>query len=229
MLVLREGKGVKTNCGAQALVVDPDDGTRALLNSLLDREGFSVREAASGDVALREATAERPALVILEVNLPGITGYEVCRLLRREYGDEIPIVFLSGTRVEAFDRVAGLLIGADDYLVKPFDPDELLARVRRLTSRRSRRDFPRARNGGTRGFLGLTTREAQVLELLVDGLNQEEIAVRLVISPKTVGTHIQRVLSKLSVRSRTQAVALAAREGFFRVETEEWPARVASG
>ena len=124
--------------------------------------------------------------------------------------------------------MAGLLIGADDYLVKPFDPDELLARVRRLTSRRSRRDFPRASNGGTRGFLGLTTREAQVLELLVEGLNQEEIAVRLVISPKTVGTHIQRVLSKLGVRSRTQAVALAAREGFFRVETEERPARVAS-
>ena len=228
MPVLGEGKSVKAICGAQALVVDPDDGTRALLNSLLDREGFSVREAASGDVALREATEERPALVILEVNLPGITGYEVCRLLRREYGDEIPIVFLSGTRVEPFDRVAGLLIGADDYLVKPFDPDELLARVRRLTSRRSRRDFPRAWNGGTRGLLGLTTREAQVLELLVEGLSQEEIAVRLVISPKTVGTHIQHVLPKLGVHSRTQAVAFAAREGFFRVETEEWPARVAS-
>jgi DNA-binding NarL/FixJ family response regulator len=92
--------------------------------------------------------------------------------------------------------------------VKPFDPDELIARVRRRISSAS---HIRMRRGVT--LADLTTRELEVLSLLAQGLGQDEIAHELVISPKTVGTHIQHTLSKLHVHSRAQAVALAHREG----------------
>jgi DNA-binding NarL/FixJ family response regulator len=119
----------------------------------------------------------------------------------------LPVVFLSGTRVGPLDRIAGLLIGADDYVVKPFEPDELLARVRSLLRRHS------GTNGGDSKahslMDGLTPRERQVLDLLAAGHSQDEIAGELFITPKTVATHIQRVLGKLGVHNRAQAVTLA--------------------
>jgi DNA-binding NarL/FixJ family response regulator len=140
------------------------------------------------------------------VRLPGISGYEVLRELRSRYGETLPIIFVSGERVEAFDRVAGILLGADDYVVKPFAPDELIARVRRLVFRAGS-DDP--------GALGtkLTRREQEVLQLLASGLTQQQIAKQLVISSSTVDSHIEHVLEKLGVRSRAQAVALALRSG----------------
>ena len=143
--------------------------------------------------------------------LPGTTGYEICRELRQRYGDELPIVFVSGERREAADRVVGLLIGADDYLVKPVDAEELIARLRRLITKSW---GSQARDSGAAppAFAGLTTRENEVLRLLARGLDQGTIAQQLAISPATVGTHIQRILNKLDVHSRTQAVALAYRE-----------------
>ncbi len=106
-----------------------------LMVELLQRIGCTVYEAASGDEALDVAETVRPALVILDVDLPRISGYEVCRELRDAFGDAVAIMFVSGTRAEAYDRVGGLLIGADDYVVKPFDPDELLSRARVLLRR----------------------------------------------------------------------------------------------
>jgi DNA-binding NarL/FixJ family response regulator len=150
-------------------------------------------------------------MVLLDVNLPGTSGYAVCNELRQRLGHQLPIVFVSGDRTEPFDRVAGLLIGADDYITKPFDPDELVARVRRMLERTQMR---RPRITYEDPF-GLTRREREVLSLLVDGLTQVSIADRLYLSPKTVGTHIQRIIGKMGVNSRTQAVALAAREHIF--------------
>ena len=159
--------------------------------------------------ALAEVERQEPALVLLDVQLPELNGYEVCRELRERYGRRLPIIFLSGSRTEPLDRAGGLLIGADDYIVKPFDPDELLARVRRFLPAEGRvRDNGDAVDGWTR----LTPREREVLCHLANGLSQDEIAATLVISPKTVATHIQRILGKLGVRSRAQAVALAHRE-----------------
>jgi DNA-binding NarL/FixJ family response regulator len=217
---LERGRG----CGHPVLVVDDDDGCRMLMIELLQRIGCTVYEAASGDEALDVAETVRPALVILDVDLPRISGYEVCRELRDAFGDSIAIMFVSGTRAEAFDRVGGLLIGADDYVVKPFDPDELLTRARVLLRRAGRG------NGNGNGSLTkvsltpdtpgapLTSREREVLELLARGLNQEQIAVSLFISSKTVATHIQRTLAKLGVHSRAQAVAYAHRTGLLSAD-----------
>jgi DNA-binding NarL/FixJ family response regulator len=101
--------------------------------------------------------------------------------------------------------VSGLLLGADDYVVKPFAPDELLARVRRLLARS-------ADTNETRSF-DLTAREVQVLSQLAAGHDQARIAEDFVISEKTVATHIQHILAKLGVHSRAEAVAFAHRHG----------------
>jgi two-component system, NarL family, nitrate/nitrite response regulator NarL len=189
---------------AQILIVDDDRHSRALISRVLRRAGYSTYEAKAGEEALAAAKRARPALVIVEALLPGMSGYEVCRELKDEFGEALPIVFVSGNRTEPGDRVAGLLLGGDDYVVKPFDPDELLARVRRL--------LPTPLDDG-RTAHKLTARELHVLSLLVDGLTQSEIAEKLFISPKTVGKHIEHILAKLGVHSRAQAVALAVRNG----------------
>ena len=186
------------------LIVDDDPTMRELLSGLLDQAGLPTRQVASGEEALADARRQRPRLVLLDVRLPGVSGYEVCRELRQRFGEQLPIVFVSGERVEPFDRTAGLLLGADDYVVKPFAPDELIARVRRLVARvttpAEKTDRPK-----------LTRREGEVLHLLADGLAQPEIAQELVISSKTVSSHIQHILAKLGVHSRAQAVAAVHR------------------
>ena len=169
----------------------------------MERNGFNVVEVASGEQALEAVSESRPSIALLEIPLGPLSGYEVCRALRAEHGDELPIAFVSGSRTESYDRVAGLLVGADDYIVKPYAADELLTRVRNLV-RRSRPLAPTV-------AASLTRREREVLRLLVEGMRAEEIAGRLFISRKTVGTHIENILRKLGVRSQAQAIALAYR------------------
>jgi DNA-binding NarL/FixJ family response regulator len=200
------------NGAATVLLVEDDEGLRGLMTSLLEEASYTTVEVGSGEDALQVTTQRRIDIALLDVELPGLSGYEVCRRLREQLGPSLPIMFVSGSRTEALDRVAGLLIGADDYLVKPFAPEELLARVRALL-RRAQAGRPANGNGTGNGNGGLTSRELQVLNLLAEGRSQSEIAKELVISPKTVGTHLERILGKLGVHSRAQAVAVAYREG----------------
>jgi DNA-binding NarL/FixJ family response regulator len=186
------------------VIVDPDDEARVATTQLFERAGFDVVGVSSGEEAVDTAREVAPAVVILEIPLGSLCGYEVCRTLRESLGPELPIVFLTGVRTEPYDCVAGLLVGADEYVVKPYADDELLTRVRRLVERSN----PIASSVAER----LTKREHEVLQLLAGGLTQEQIAERLFISPHTVGTHIEHILSKLGVRSRAQAVAFAYRE-----------------
>jgi DNA-binding NarL/FixJ family response regulator len=194
------------------LIVDDDRAFRAFARTLLARAGYETIEAATGTEALTAVHAERPALVILDVLLPDTSGFEVCRELRDEFGDELPIIFVSGERAEAADRAVGLLLGGDDYVVKPFDPDEFLARARRSMIRQQ----PDRRRSPTSPNFELTNREFEVLRLLADGQAPTDIATELVISPKTVASHIQRILAKLGVHSRAQAVAIAYKVGLLK-------------
>jgi DNA-binding NarL/FixJ family response regulator len=200
---LEEGMAAKASL---IFVVDDDDGFRSYVAEHLENAGYRTEQFSTGSPVLPAATAEQPAAVVLDVQLPDLNGYELCRQLRDEYGDAISIVFISGERMDALDRTAGLLVGADDYLVKPVDPGELIARVRRLVE-----PSHSIAAGASNGLGSLTKREHEVLELLAQGHPQDEIAAELVISPKTVSTHIQRILGKLEVRSRAQAVAVALR------------------
>lgn len=185
------------------LVVDDDDLFVDSVCTLLDAAGYRSVAAATGEEALRIARELAPAVVLLDIQLPKLNGYEVCRALREEFGRTLAVAFVSGTRTETVDVSSGLHVGADDYLVKPCDPSELVARVAALM----RRVQPNGAN-----HRSLTTREIEVLRLLSDGLEQKAIAGRLSISPKTVAIHIEHILGKLHVHSRAQAVALAFRE-----------------
>jgi DNA-binding NarL/FixJ family response regulator len=188
------------------LVAAEDQDERRALAELLEDAGFSVVESATGEHALATARTGFPSLVLLGVVLEGMSGYEVCRTLRED-GSQLPIVFVSRARTEAADCVAGLTLGADDYIVEPYNTDELLARVRRLIERSRPRVI----------VSRLTPREHEVLRLLADGLSPGEIASSLFISPRTVATHIDHILGKLNVNSRVQAVAVAYRDGLIDV------------
>ena len=114
------------------LVADDDPNIRQLLVFALGKAGLDTVEAADGEAALVEAAARRPALVVLDINMPRMDGLEVCRRLRAE-GDT-PILFLS-SRDDEIDRVLGIELGADDYVVKPFSPREVVARVMAILRR----------------------------------------------------------------------------------------------
>jgi DNA-binding response OmpR family regulator len=191
--------------GDSILVVDDDAPLRALVCSLLESAGYRALEATTGEEALQLTTREQPRLVVLDVVLPGISGYQVCRSLRDRFGDGLPIIFVSGVRTHSLDRVAGLLLGADEYLEKPFAPDELLIRVARLV----RRSAPVSPAVAAR----LTRREREVLSFISAGLDVRDIAARMHVSPKTVGTHIENIYRKLGVHTRAQALARAYDHG----------------
>ena len=185
------------------LIADSDPHFRRSAALTLAVTGLLVREATTGREALVAAANEDVVLVVLEVRFEDMSGYEVCRQLRDERGDGLPILFVSKDRTEIFDCVAGLLVGADDYLTKPVSPDELSARVRR--------HLQRAAASAAMPDSVLTVREREVLALLAEGLSPVEIGGELAISPKTVATHVEHIYAKLGVHTRAQAVAQAFR------------------
>lgn len=114
------------------LVVDDEPKIVKLARDYLQRQGYQVATAADGPTALAIARRDKPALVVLDLNLPGMDGLDVCRTLRRE--SDVPIIMLTA-RIEETDRLIGLELGADDYITKPFSPRELVARVRAVLRR----------------------------------------------------------------------------------------------
>jgi two-component system, OmpR family, response regulator MprA len=118
-----------------ALVVDDERSVRDALSRALRSEGYDVQLAASGGEALGLLADQSPDVIVLDIGMPGLDGLETCRLIRAK-GDEVPILMLTA-RSGVSDRVAGLDAGADDYLVKPFALEELLARLRALLRRQA--------------------------------------------------------------------------------------------
>jgi DNA-binding NarL/FixJ family response regulator len=194
---------------AALLVVDDDHGFSEFITALCETAGLDVLPAADAGSAMSMARQRQIDAAVLDVELPGVSGYELCRMLRDECGPELPVIFVSGARTDPIDRAAGILVGGDDYLVKPVDPDELLARVRRL--------LERAGSWGKPATSDLSEREVEVLQLVAEGWPPADVASKLVISPKTVSSHVQRILTKLGVHTRAQAVAVAYEAGLIRV------------
>ena len=117
---------------AKILVVDDESKIVKLVRSYLEQSGFSVVEAGDGQTALIQFRREKPDLIVLDLGLPGIDGLEVARVIRRERNT--PIIMLTA-RIEDTDKIVGLELGADDYITKPFNPRELVARVRAVLRR----------------------------------------------------------------------------------------------
>src|SRR5438874_1798670 len=160
------------------VIADGVESERALASAALRRAGYDTIDVSTGLEVLDAVRENGVALIVLEVGLPDMTGYEVCREIRSQRGDELPIFFLSGLRTEPLDRVAGLLLGADDFIVKPFDRAELVARVRRFITRR---DSANSAAGGKRtaNVPYLTEREREILARLAHGAQQTKIAEQL--------------------------------------------------
>ena len=212
---------MKGDSGSTVLLVGGDLDTGSMLRSVLHAAGFDVIHASSDGEALDQAAAQSPLAVLIDLDDRATSGYLVCKLLRERYGELLPIVLLSGEKMESSDRVVGLLLGADDYLVKPFEPSEVVARVRRLVARSAAVAGSATPPGsGVVDDFNLTMREQQVMALLLVGMTQAEIARELVISSNTVATHIQRILLKLGVHNRAQAVAKVARAGWLRSDVD---------
>jgi two-component system response regulator VicR len=119
------GRGL--NSQRRVLVIDDDAMIRKTVRMTCEREGYSVQEAEMGAEALARVESFRPDLILLDLMLPDVSGFDVCRDIRR-MGSRVPIIILSA-KTEEIDVVVGLEIGADDYIVKPFRPRELLARI----------------------------------------------------------------------------------------------------
>ena len=197
----------------RVLVVDDDALVRRMLTRTLAAEGFEVEHVADGGAALAAAEASAPDLVVLDVTMPGVDGLAVCRRLRAK-GMSGSILMLTARDAVA-DRVAGLEAGADDYLVKPFAVEELVARLRAL-GRRGRDDRERlayadlvlelstrtARRGGR--ALSLTARESALLELLLRNARVVVPRERAIVEiwqeaavPNVVDRYVARLRSKL--------------------------------
>ena len=205
----------------RVLVVEDEPDIRELLAFHLEREGFLVTRASTGGEGLRQARATPPDLVILDLMLPEMDGLEVCRRLRADAGTAaLPVIMLTAKGDEV-DRVVGLEIGADDYIVKPFSPKELLARVRAVL-RRSRAPATGtpltvggiALDGATHQVtvagqpLALTPKEFDLLRALLEArgrvLSREHLLDRVwgyaradEIESRTVDVHVRRLRAKL--------------------------------
>ena len=199
----------------RVLIAEDEPIPRLILQSILENFGHACLVAEDGQEAWEvfQSTPEVD-VVISDWMMPVIDGLELCRRIRAEKKDGYTyFIFLTalgdkGHLLEAMQE------GADDYLSKPLDAGELLARVKRSL----RRTAPKA-NGNGHGHAqdentpGLSPREREILGLLAEGRTQGQIAGELVISSKTVATHIQHILAKLGVHTRAQAVAFAFRRG----------------
>jgi two-component system alkaline phosphatase synthesis response regulator PhoP len=173
------------------LLVDDEPSIIQLARLYFERDGFHVQEVGDGEAALDMITRLHPALVVLDLMLPKLDGFEVCRKLRAS-GDQTPIIMLTA-RDEDIDKILGLELGADDYLTKPFNPRELIARVRAIL-RRSDNKEPVDGKPVHRGDLMIdpASREVRVAERILDLRTQEfDLLLTLAKQPGRVFTREQ--------------------------------------
>lgn len=213
----------------RVLVVDDDATLRMALTRYLEKRGYAVLSAGSGAEALQVFEDDPPDLVVSDVMMAEMDGYEFCRRLRAtRSGQLVPFIFLS-SRAELDARVQGHMMGADDYLIKPFEPKELLAKIEAQLER-SRRfhaelvrmmqrspdpvEAPSPQPAANTMVLPLTPAEAKVFWEVVQGYTNKQIGDRLFVSPRTVQTHLSNILSKLELENRSQLVRFAFEHGF---------------
>ncbi len=208
------------------LVVEDESDIRNLIVLHLAREGFRCRTAATGDLALQEARAQLPDLIVLDLLLPEMDGLEVCRRLRADPATAgLPVIMLTA-KADEVDRVVGLELGADDYVTKPFSPKELVARVRAvlrrtrpappgqvLTAGRITLDPGRHRVEVAGAPVAVTPKEFDLLSSLLEAagraLSREHLLNRVwgyaradEIESRTVDVHVRRLRAKLGDEGR---------------------------
>ncbi|HEU5078012.1 MAG TPA: response regulator transcription factor [Opitutaceae bacterium] len=194
------------------LLIDDDAKLRRTCANLLRSEGYEIFEAPDGKTGVGTALKERPDVIVCDVNMPGMNGHAVITALRAEEAMlRTPFIFLTGES-EMSDLREGMNLGADDYLVKPIDPDQLLTAIRvRLKRAESNASIPQMAPASPDQLicLGLTPREAEVLFWVAQGKTNPEIAVITGVQLTTVKKHLESIFQKTGVENRTTAAALA--------------------
>lgn len=219
------------------LIIDDDRALCELLADYLGRHGYRVSAVHNGADGLRRIAHKAPDLVILDVMMPGMDGFEVMRAIRRDHG--VPVLMFSG-RDDDVDRVLGLELGSDDYVVKPSTPREILARIRAILRRSGSRsgnsghtvtlgslriDGGQRRARGHGELLPLTAAEFDLLEQLVrrrggvvdrDYLSEQVLGRRLLPDDRSLDVHVSRLRSKLQAAGCTDITIEAVRgRGYF--------------
>lgn len=197
------------------LVIDDDPKMRKHMCALLASEGYQTFEARNGREGVEMIKKDPPDLVLCDITMPEMNGHRVLESLRADSGTaHLPFIFLTGWG-EREDLRTGMNLGADDYLVKPVEPSELLTAVKARLRRRQQ--------AGTSGSftvadatpealaktMGLTPREAELLSWVVQGKTNPEIGIILGIQLTTVKKHLESIFAKLGVENRTAAVTLS--------------------
>lgn len=200
------------------LIVDDDPILQMALTRRLQAQGLEVMTANSGQEALDLLSAQPADVVVSDVVMPGMNGFEFCHQLRASPGGEmVPFIFLSSLG-ELNNRVQGHLIGADDYLVKPFSANELIAKVKGAIARSQRLHSALERmveeTAASPSPLPLTPAEERVFWEVVQGYTNKQIGEHLFLSPRTVQTHLSNILTKLSLENRSQIVRFAYEQGY---------------
>ncbi|MDJ0687611.1 MAG: response regulator transcription factor [Xenococcaceae cyanobacterium MO_188.B32] len=228
----------------KVLVVDDDSILRTVLKHTLEQQGYQVKTVHSGKEALNVFERDVPDLIVSDVSMPEMDGFEFCRQLRSQpSGQLVPFIFLSA-KTDLDHRVEGHSSGADDYLTKPFEMKELLAKIEGLLER-SRRIHSEIvhlmqqlvnsnavsqvkissqlssttfNNLNTQNPqpdpLPLTPAEERVFWEVIQGFTNKQISQLLYISPRTVQTHLSNILNKLNLENRTQLVRFAYEQGY---------------
>lgn len=232
----------------KVLVVDDDSILRTVLKHTLEQQGYQVKTVHSGKEALAIFDQDIPDIVVSDVSMPEMDGFEFCRQLRSQpSGQLVPFIFLSA-KTDLEQRIEGHSSGADDYLTKPFEMKELLAKIEGLLER-SRRvhseivhlmqqlvnsnsviqanisaqlssaNLENSNNQHTEPEpLPLTPAEERVFWEVIQGFTNKQISELLYISPRTVQTHLSNILNKLNLENRTQLVRFAYEQGYKKAQ-----------
>jgi len=215
-----KGTAPATRSSGRVLVVEDERDVAELIRYNLTREGYDVVVAGSGGDAIKQAREVQPDLVLLDIMVPQVNGWEVCRRLKQDAETRaIPVIMVTG-RVEEGDKVLGFEMGADDYVTKPFSPRELVARVRAVARRGRREERPAQLKSGDLEIdrhrfevrlkgraVELTPKEFELLAILVAApgrvFGREELLDAVwgrdgFVEPRTVDVHVARLRGKFT-------------------------------
>ncbi|NJM70907.1 MAG: response regulator transcription factor [Scytonema sp. RU_4_4] len=218
------------------LIVDDDLGTRLSISDYLELSGYSVITADDGQEALAMVEEYHPDLIVTDIIMPRMNGYDLVRRVRQQPGFRLLPVILLTARTKTQERILGYQSGCDLYLPKPFELEELAAAIRNLLERsqiiQSQYGSSHLENLGTHTpksldthhsdltdiqksqmLCELTSREQQVLELLTHGLSNAEMGQQLYLSPRTVEKHVSSLLRKTFTSNRAELVRFAIKHG----------------
>lgn len=208
----------------RVLIVDDHDLFRTGLRALLEEEGFEVADSTGGAAGIRRARAFAPDVVVMDMNMPGMSGVETTPLMLETAPDaSILMLTIATDEAEVLDAVRA---GASGYLLKDAELSDIVAGIRATAAGHStiaasvaghlllsvRSNDPGARSGSSLPGPELSHREREVLSLVSDGCDNAEIAGRLYVSNSTVKNHVSRLLAKLGVDNRVQAATFAIRQ-----------------